>query len=90
MTEREQKLQRTLEWLIDLIEDAVNKTDDYCREKCPVRDHDRICPAISMNSYFDDYGDDEPNSQWDWERDYQECMKLRVEYFVEKANERLE
>lgn len=33
MTEREQKLQRTVEWLLNLLEDAVNKTDDYCKEK---------------------------------------------------------
>lgn len=35
MTEREQKLQRTLEWLIGLIEDAVNKTDDYAERNAP-------------------------------------------------------
>ena len=29
---------------------------------------------------------EEDDRQWDWERDYQKCMKLQVEYFVEKAN----
>lgn len=82
MTEREQKLQRTVEWLINLLENAVNKTDDYCKKKCPVRDHDRNCPAESMRLYEED------DSQWDWERDYQKCMKLQVEWYVEKANER--
>ena len=80
MTEREQKLQKALEWLIDLHEDAVNKTGDYCRKKCPVRDLNRNCPAESIRLY-------EEESHWDWERDYQKCMKLQVKYFVEKANE---
>ena len=82
MTDREKKLQRTVEWLINLLEDAVNKTDDYCKEKCPVRDHDRICPAESMRLYEED------DRQWDWERDYQKCMELQVEWYMEKANER--
>ena len=82
MTEREQKLQRTVEWLINLIEDAVNSTDDYCKEKCPVRDHDRLCPAVSMRLYEED------DRQWDWERDYQKCMELQVDWYVENANRR--
>ena len=74
MTEREQKLQRTVEWLINLLEDAVNKTNDYCKEKCPVRDHDRNCPAELCAEYqIDD------DVELDWERDYQDCMELQVE-----------
>lgn len=81
MTEQEQKLQRTVEWLINLLEDAVNKTDDYCKEKCPVRDHDGNCPAELFLPEWD--GEDE---YYNWERDYQDCMELQVEWYVEKAN----
>ena len=85
MTEREKKLQRTVEWLINLLEDAVNKTDDYCKEKCPVRDHDRNCPAELLTEYISGDGED---IELGWERDYQDCMELQVEWYMEKANER--
>lgn len=81
MTEREQKLQRTVEWLINLIEDAIDATDDYCANHCPVRDHDGYCPAELFLPEYD--GEDEYPY---WERDYRECMDLRVKFFVEKAN----
>lgn len=75
MTEREQKLQRALEWLINLHEDAFNKRGDYCQEFCPVRDHDRNCPALMPVEEFFCYH----------ERDYQKCMKLQVDYYMENA-----
>ena len=84
MTEREQKLQRTVEWLINLLEDAVNKTDDYCKEKCPVPDHDRNCPAELLEEYISGDGED---IELGWERDYQDCMELQVEWYMEHANQ---
>lgn len=80
MTNTEKKLQRALEWLINLHEDAFNKRGDYCREFCPVRDHDRNCPAEYLEEYWD--GEDEYTN---WERDYQECMELQVEYYMENS-----
>ena len=74
MTEREQKLQRTVEWLINLHEDAVNALDDYCQNRCPVRDHGRNCPAELFLPEWD--GEDE---YYNFDCDYQECMKLQVD-----------
>lgn len=74
MTEHEQKLQRTVEWLLALIEDAIDAADDYCANHCPVREPSGFCPAEDRVDEYD-------------VRDYRECMDLRVKFFVEKANE---
>lgn len=76
ITDREQKLRKALEWLINLHEDAINRDGDYCHEFCPVRDEQRGCPA-EHNANIKNF----------YERDYQKCMELQVEYYTEKANE---
>lgn len=76
ITDREQKLRKALEWLINLHEDAINKDGDYCREFCPVRDEQRGCPAEHNTSIKNFH-----------ERDYKKCMELQVDYYTEKANE---
>lgn len=84
MTTREQKLQKTLEWLINLYEDAINVADgDYCQNRCPVRDHDRNCPA----EYLDEYEMPDGDIEISYERDYMACRKLQVETYMEKAND---
>ena len=76
MTDREQKLQRALEWLIDLHEDAINRDGNYCQEFCPVRGETTGCPAEHRTDIKNFY-----------ERNYQQCIELQVKYYVEKANE---
>lgn len=80
ITDREQKLRKALEWLINLREDAINRDGDYCREFCPVRDKAGYCPAETVEEYFDAELDH-------WTRDYKKCMELQVDYYTEKANE---
>lgn len=74
ITDREQKLRKALEWLINLHEDAINKDGDYCHEFCSVRDEQHGCPA-EHNANIKDF----------YERDYQKCMELQVEYYIEHA-----
>ena len=80
MTDNEKKLRRALEWLINLHEDAINASDkSYCGEFCPVRDKQTdFCPAEYVVEHF--------NPDFDtYERDYQKCMELQVEYYTENA-----
>lgn len=83
MTDNEKKLLRALEWLINLHEDAINKHSNYCMYHCPVGYEFRHkCPAEFPIPQQAADGTD----YCVIERDYSECMKLQVEYYLEKAN----
>ena len=80
MSEREQALQKALEYVLDLYEDAVNDTEDYCLKRCPIREYD-YCPAFWLEKHQTEDG----LEYYTQERDYKDCKRLRVAWYTKEG-----
>ena len=78
-----EQYRRALKHLINLQETVINKTCNYCNDFCPVRDKNGYCSAEHLGEYWFNSGDD---IELYAERDFQECMTLQLNYYLEKAN----
>ena len=82
-TEREKRIdaQRALAYVLDLYEDAVNDTEDYCLKRCPIREYD-YCPAFWLEKHQTEDG----LEFYTQERDWEDCIRLRIEWYTKEAS----